>query len=164
MTLLKAKVILYSFTQVDLEGNGHCGRGGVSMMFGVEGSIPSEYLLMRTRSSAAHPLIQRAGGGIREALKSLEIEVQLNPEESIDRPSPWPSDSEPWAHSGHGWSYSGCYACSPWSSPSSSSSSSRMFIITKLCMLSSPWRAGGADMRHWVRSFCANFFTCKATN
>ena len=88
MTLLKAKVILYSFTQADFEGNGHCRRGGVSMMFGVEGSIPSEYLLMRTRSSAAHPLIQRAGGGIREALKSLEIEVQLNPEESIDRPSP----------------------------------------------------------------------------
>ena len=84
MTLLKAKVILYSFTQADFEGI----AGGVSMMFGVEGSIPSEYLLMRTRSSAAHPLIQRAGGGIREALKSLEIEVQLNPEESIDRPSP----------------------------------------------------------------------------
>ena len=86
MTLLKAKVILYSLKPSKQISKAL--RGGVSMMFGVEGSIPSEYLLMRTRSSAAHPLIQRAGGGIREALKSLEIEVQLNPEESIDRPSP----------------------------------------------------------------------------
>ena len=88
MTLLKTKVTLYSSRPSKQISKAMGIAGGVSMMFGVEGSIPSEYLLMRTRSSAAHPLIQRAGGGIREALKSLEIEVQLNPEESIDRPSP----------------------------------------------------------------------------
>ena len=65
-------------------------RRGVSMVLpGVEGSIPSEYCLMRTRSSHRSYCYPEGRGarGICGALKSSGIQQQLNLVESIQRSS-----------------------------------------------------------------------------